>query len=158
VSASARAYIRLVADVFGKTIRILFLHGWQSTPGGLKPTFLRDHGHTVINPKLPEDDFDAALKIAQAEFDQNQPDVVVGSSRGGAVAMNIDIGDKFVMLLCPAWKTWGTATTVKPGTVILHSKGDETVPITDSREGVKVVAGRSTVPMDVLPILQSSAP
>ena len=33
----------------GPTIvmRILFLHGWQSTPGGLKPTYLKDHGHEV---------------------------------------------------------------------------------------------------------------
>ncbi len=66
---------------------------WKSTPGGLKPTFLKDHGHTVLNPHLPDDDFDAALNIAQAEFDQGYIDVVVGSSRGGAVAMNIDSGD-----------------------------------------------------------------
>ena len=69
---------------------ILFLHGWQSTPGGVKPTYLKDHGHEVLNPALPDDDFDAAVRIAQAEFDQHRPDVVVGSSRGGAVAMNID--------------------------------------------------------------------
>jgi hypothetical protein len=140
---------------------ILFLHGLQSTPGGLKPTFLRNHGHEVLNPHLPDDDFDAALKIAQAEYDQGKPDVLVGSSRGGAVAMNIDSGDTPLVLLCPAWKTWGTATTVKVNITILHSEADETVPITDSREGVKgvkVVAGRSTVPMDVLPIHQASPP
>ena len=28
--------------------------GWQSTPGGIKPTYLKDHGHTVFNPKLPD--------------------------------------------------------------------------------------------------------
>jgi hypothetical protein len=33
-------------------MKILFLHGWQSTPGGVKPTFLKDHGHTVLNPLL----------------------------------------------------------------------------------------------------------
>ena len=70
-------------------MKILFLHGWQSTPGGLKPTYLKDHGHDVLNPALPDDDFDAAVRIAQAEYDRGQPDVVVGSSRGGAIAMNI---------------------------------------------------------------------
>jgi hypothetical protein len=113
-------------------MRILFLHGWQSTPGGLKPTFLRSHGHEVLNPCLPDDDFDAAIRIAQAAFHQGKPDVVVGSSRGGAVAMNIDSGDTPIVLLCPAWKTWGTATTVKPNTTILHSRADETVPFEDS--------------------------
>ena len=37
-------------------------------------------------------------------------------SRGGAVAMNIDGGEARLVLLCPAWKKWGTARTVKPGT------------------------------------------
>ena len=115
-------------------MKILFLHGWQSTPGGVKPTYLKAHGHEVFNPALPDDDFDAAVRIAQAEFDQHQPDVVVGSSRGGAVAMNIDTGDTPLVLLCPAWKPWGTATTVKPDTVILHSQADDVVPFADSQE------------------------
>ncbi len=72
---------------------ILFLHGLNSTIGGLKPTYLKNHGHTIFNPALPDDDFDEAVKIAQAEFDRHHPDVVVGSSRGGAVAMNINSGD-----------------------------------------------------------------
>jgi len=70
-------------------MKILFLHGWQSVPGSVKPTFLVQHGHEVINPKLPDEDFEGALRIAQAEYDRHRPDVVVGSSRGGAVAMNI---------------------------------------------------------------------
>jgi len=118
-------------------MRILFLHGWQSTPGGLKPTYLKDHGHEVLNPPLPEDDFDGAVRIAQDAYDRGGADVVVGSSRGGAVAMNIDSGDTPLVLLCPAWKTWGTATTVKPRTVILHSKADEVVPFADSEELVR---------------------
>ena len=103
-------------------MKILFLHGWQSVPGGVKPTYLKDHGHAVINPKLPDEDFAGAVWIAQAEFDQHQPAVVVGSSRGGAVAMNMDSGGVKLVLLCPAWKRHGTARTVKPGTVILHSR------------------------------------
>ena len=70
---------------------IFFLHGWQSTPSGVKPTYVNDHGHEVVNPALPDDDFHAAVRIAQDEFDQHYPDVVVGSSRGGAVAMNLKI-------------------------------------------------------------------
>ena len=115
-------------------MRILFLHGWQSVPGGVKPTYLKDHGHEVINPKLPDEE---AVRIAQAEFDKHQPQVVVGSSRGGAVAMNIDSGDARLVLLCPAWKKWGTAKTVKPGTVILHSRADDVIPFADSEELVR---------------------
>ena len=130
-------------------MNILFLHGWQSTPGGLKPTYLESHGHTVLNPHLPDDDFAAAVHIAQAEFDRHQPDVVVGSSRGGAVAMNIDSGDTPLVLLCPAWKTWGTATTVKMNTTILHSRDDDVVPFAYSQELVRNSGLRSEALIEV---------
>jgi len=81
-------------------MKILFLHGWQSVPGGVKPTFLAQHGHEVINPKLPDEDFSEAFRIAQDEFDRHQPQVVVGSSRGGAVAMNMDSGEARLVMLC----------------------------------------------------------
>jgi hypothetical protein len=116
---------------------ILFLHGWQSVPGGVKPTFLAQHGHQVINPKLPDEDFEEAVRIAQAQFDKHWPQAVVGSSRGGAVAMSINSGDAQLVLLCPAWKRHGKARTVKPGTVILHARADDVVPFADSEELVK---------------------
>lgn len=115
-------------------MKILFLHGWHSVPGGVKPTYLKDHGHEVLNPALDDDDFALAVKTAQADFDQHQPQVVVGSSRGGAVAMNINSGSTKLVLLCPAWKNWGTAKTVRPGTVILHSRADDVIPFADSEE------------------------
>ncbi|WP_197995353.1 hypothetical protein [Gimesia algae] len=59
-------------------MKILFLHGWNSVVGGKKPTLLKEHGHTIINPTLPDDDFEEAVRIAQSEFDQHQPDVIVG--------------------------------------------------------------------------------
>jgi hypothetical protein len=118
-------------------MKILFLHGWHSVQGGVKPTYLKEHGHEVINPALDDDDFDAAVFTAQAEFVTHQPQVVVGSSRGGAVAMNINSGDAKLVLLCPAWMNWGTAKTVKPGTVILHSRADGVISFAYSEELVR---------------------
>jgi len=118
-------------------MKILFLHGWNSVPGGVKPTYLKDRGHEVINPALPHEDFPAAVHIAQAEFDRHQPQIVVGSSRGGAVAMNINSGNARLVLLCPAWRKYGTAKTVKAGSVILHSRADDVVPFADSEELVR---------------------
>ena len=118
-------------------MKILFLHGWHSVPGGVKPTFLARHGHEVINPGCP-------MRISTRPSGSPRPsststsrDVVVGSSRGGAVAMNINSGDARLVLLCPAWKKWGTVKTVKPGTVILHSRADDVVPFADSEELVQ---------------------
>jgi predicted esterase YcpF (UPF0227 family) len=116
---------------------ILFLHGWHSVPGGVKPTYLKDKGHTVINPALDDHDFEMAVQTAQAAFDRHKPQVVVGSSRGGSVAMNINSGNAKLVLLCPAWKNWGSATKVKPVTVILHCRTDEIIPFSDSEELVR---------------------
>src|SRR4051794_17140917 len=119
-------------------MKILFLHGWRSVPGGVKPTYLIEHGHEVINPALSDDDWAEAVRTAQAKYDRHHPDVIVGSSRGGAVAMNLAAGSTPLVLLCPAWKRWGTARTVKPGTVILHGDADDVIPLAESRELVRV--------------------
>ena len=51
--------------------------------------------------------------------------------------MSIDSGNSRLVLLCPAWRKYGTARTVKLGTVILHSRADDVVPFADSEELVK---------------------
>jgi hypothetical protein len=118
-------------------MRILFLHGWTSKPGGVKPTYLAAHGHEVINPALPDDDFAEAVRIAQAAIDTHKPDVIVGSSRGGAVAMNVRADTTPLVLLCPAWKKYGTVKAVKQSTVILHSRADDVIPFAESEALVR---------------------
>lgn len=60
--------------------------------------------------------------------------------------MNIRSGPARLVLLCPAWKRWGNARTVKPGTVILHAEADDVVPLADSRE----LVARSGLPPSAL--------
>ncbi|MGI9474326.1 MAG: alpha/beta fold hydrolase [Rubripirellula sp.] len=115
-------------------MRILFLHGWQSVVGGRKPSFLIDLGHEVANPALDHNDFDRALATSQSTFDRFEPQVIVGSSRGAALAMNLDAGNTPLVLLCPAWKKWGRATNVPLSTYVLHSRQDEVIPYHDSDE------------------------
>jgi hypothetical protein len=119
---------------FPNSMKILYLHGWKSVPGGVKPSFLARHGHDLIEPALPHDDFEGAVRIAQSALDAHRPDAVVGSSRGGAIAMNLSAGSIPLVLLCPAWKRWGRATSVKSGTLILHARTDEVIPYADSLE------------------------
>jgi hypothetical protein len=66
-------------------MKTLYLHGWNSVIGGVKPTHLKCHGHEVIEPALDHEDFKAAPKTAEAAFDEYQPEVMVGSSGRGAV-------------------------------------------------------------------------
>lgn len=118
--------------------RILYLHGWRSVVGGVKPSALMQAGHQLIEPELDDDDFDFALSTAQEAFDRHQPELVVGSSRGGALAVNLRLPTNVPrIVLCPAWKKWGAAKQVPVNTLILHSPDDEVIPFEDSVELVE---------------------
>ncbi|MBS1214474.1 MAG: hypothetical protein H6R26_3091 [Proteobacteria bacterium] len=118
-------------------MKILYLHGWQSTPGGVKPSYLANAGHELVEPSLPDEDFAAAARIAEEALAASKPDLIVGSSRGGAVAMNMQAAGIPRVVLCPAWKRWGSADRVPAGTIILHAPDDDVVPFADSVELVQ---------------------
>lgn len=113
-------------------MRVLYLHGLHSRPGGVKPTYLRSLGHEVVNPHLPDEDFAESVRRARDAFERGRPEVVVGSSRGGAVALHVDTGPVPVVLIAPAWRRWGEARRAGPSTVILHSRADAVIPFEDS--------------------------
>lgn len=114
-------------------MKVLFLHGLGVEPGGVQPDFLRRNGLHVIEPALPHGDFEGAVVIAQDHVETHNPEVVVGCSRGGAVAMELDAEDMPLVLLAPAWRKWGRATTVGPDTMIIHSPRDRVIRFEDSQ-------------------------
>jgi hypothetical protein len=118
-------------------MKILMLHGLESTPGGTKSDSLAAKGCTMINPALPKESWERSLEIAQEAFDREKPDLVVGSSRGGALAMNLKSGATRIVLIAPGWKRFGSAKAAKAGTIILHSGKDDVIPLAESRELVK---------------------
>ncbi len=58
-------------------MRILFLHGCNSVPGGETPTYLKDHGHEVITPERPHEtvaaDTQANVQTARPPDTFHQP-------------------------------------------------------------------------------------
>jgi pimeloyl-ACP methyl ester carboxylesterase len=130
-----------------KRRKVLFLHGWSSD-GARKTAFLRFLGYDVRTPRLSNWSFTRAVKTGQAAFDENKPDLIVGSSRGGAVAMALDSGDSPLVLLAPAWRRWGTARSVKNPcrSIIVHSRYDDVVPFEDSIELCLNSPGLSIIP------------
>ncbi|MBY0588404.1 serine hydrolase family protein [bacterium] len=115
-------------------MKILFLHGLDAQPGGIKPTYLTQQGHEVMNPALPRDDFDESLNIARAQWEQGRPDVIVGSSRGGALALAMDQRVTPMILLAPAWRFFLPSIPNPCRADILHAPLDALVPIDHSRE------------------------
>jgi hypothetical protein len=120
--------------VFYRRMKVLFLHDLQSYDDKAIPDFLSRSGNDVFNPALDDSEFEAAVRTAQVEYDKHQPDVIIGSSRGGAIAMNLNSGETPLILLCPAWKNWGTVMKLKPEAAILHSRQDDMTPFSDSEE------------------------
>lgn len=127
-------------------MKILFLHGWRSAVGGVKPGYLQAAGHDVSNPALDHDDFARALGTAAGEMRRFQPDIVVGSSRGSALAMNLERRTAPMVLLCPAWKKYGSVKAITPDVLVLHSRRDQVIPFSDSIE----LVARSHLPLDRL--------
>ena len=115
--------------------KILFLHGLESSPGGKKSKYLQSLGYEVLNPALPKDSFEESCLIAQNLVDEENPDVIVGSSRGGAVALSIDPGAAPLVLIAPAWKRYGVGrSNLRFDTTIIHSREDEVIPYEESEE------------------------
>ncbi len=129
-------------------MKILFLHGLESSPNSSKATFLRGKGHEVIAPELDPNDWDQSVLAARQALVGHKPDVVVGSSRGGAVAMAARAKVPLV-LVAPAWIKYAPWATVTSRTTVIHSIDDAVIPFEHSEKmkrvfGVKLIeAGMS---------------
>lgn len=138
--------------------RIVFLHGLEGTATGSKPTWLKNAGHDVTAPVLDTRDLITWLSDLQARDGMPSvptstiekplqaakdalavgPDVVVGSSFGGGLALllqSLGLWRGPMVLLAPAGtKLFGltTLTTTAP-VAILHGRNDDVVPVDDSK-------------------------
>jgi len=115
-------------------MKILFLHGFESKPGGSKAKFLEKHGYEVLNPLLPKWSWDESLENAQVLIDSERPDIIVGSSRGGAVALSVNTFGVRLVLVAPAWKRFGGNPQLACGGIVIHCREDAEVPYEDSEE------------------------
>lgn len=117
--------------------RVLFLHGLESSPKGLKARWLAQHydSHT---PALTTGDWPTALAQAREAIGQFAPDLVIGSSYGGALLLallNEGAWKGPVVMIAQAGVRLGIASSLPEGTraVLLHGTSDTVVPIDGSR-------------------------
>ena len=82
--------------------RVLFLDGIGCNPGGYKPQFIAGLGYQVTAPQLPDLDFSAAVAVADKAVAESSPDVIVGYSRGAAVAIMLQDRRTPRLLVAPA--------------------------------------------------------
>jgi hypothetical protein len=111
--------------------RVLVVPGWFGK-SSQKSHLLRLYG---FNSRVLQVS-NLSLTIAQRQLSKTieewKPDLILGNSRGGAVAMGIET-DIPTILLAPAWRIFGVKPIVYPKTVtIIHSQFDDIVKLEDS--------------------------
>lgn len=67
-------------------LRVQFVHGLESSPQGVKARLLAGH-FTAQTPAMDTRDFEGSVAAQARALDEFAPDVVVGSSYGGAIAV-----------------------------------------------------------------------
>jgi hypothetical protein len=112
-------------------MRIVYLHGRMSSPNSQKCQLLRENGHEVHAPKLISHNWEQSVFAAREMLEKVQPDLVIGSSRGGAVAMATNTTVPMV-LICPAWGKYAPWSACRGNSTILHAKADRIVKYSDS--------------------------
>jgi pimeloyl-ACP methyl ester carboxylesterase len=127
---------------------VQLIHGLEGSPRGAKAQYLAQR-FELLCPEMNTGDFEAALATQAAALVEFRPDVVVGSSFGGAVALALVQRGPWAgptLLLAPALGHFGVALSVPPGApvTVVHGTRDAICPVEDSRRlaaagGVRLV-------------------
>jgi predicted esterase len=135
-----RASSRPPADptvTWDRPLRVQFVHGFESGPGSAKAMYLDKRFDTVTKP-MNTSDFEASVAVQVEELMAQEPDVLVGSSFGGAVVLAILQRALYAgpsLLLAPAHRANGVEPKIPDGTrvLVVHGTRDAVVPLEDSR-------------------------
>jgi predicted esterase len=117
--------------------RVQFIHGLEGSPQGAKARFLAEHFEAHA-PAMDTGDFAASVGEQARALRELRPDVLIGSSFGGAVALELIARGEFrgpSLLLAPAVRLLGSEPSL-PGdmrVVIVHGLRDDVVDIEGSR-------------------------
>lgn len=117
--------------------KVHFIHGLESSPQSRKARVLAEH-FAAETPAMDTSDFDACVELHAARLKARTPDVLIGSSFGGAVAQALLQQQRWAgptLLLAPAGIRYGLGAAIPPGSTVLivHATADDVVPIGDSR-------------------------
>ncbi len=118
-------------------IRVQFIHGLEGSPQGTKARLLARH-FKARTPAMQTGDFDACFRVQSECLESFGPDLLVGSSFGGAVAVALlqaGVWSGPTLLLAQAAERLGLAPSLPAGVPIwiVHGLRDDVVDPADSR-------------------------
>ena len=120
-----------------RPLRVQFVHGLEGSPTGAKAMYL-DKRFDAVTKGMDTSNFEASVALQAEEIDAQEPDVLVGSSFGGAVVLAMLQRGMYTgptLLLAPAYRHYGIDGKIPEGVrvLIVHGTRDSTIPIDDSR-------------------------
>lgn len=118
-------------------IRLQFAHGLEGSPQGAKARLFARH-FEAVTPPMDTSNFEGCVSLHYRTLEAFQPDVLVGSSFGGAVALALLQRGHWrgpTLLLAQAALRLGLAPEVPSGVHVwlVHGHRDALIPIEDSR-------------------------
>jgi pimeloyl-ACP methyl ester carboxylesterase len=121
--------------------RVQFIHGLEGSPQGSKARSLAAH-FAARTPAMDTRDFEGCVASQARELAEFQPQILVGSSFGGAIAdalLQRGLWRGPTLLLAQAAQRLGLAPELPQGVRvwIVHGLGDTLVPPDDARELAK---------------------
>jgi len=118
-------------------LRVQLVHGLEGSPQGTKARLLAEH-FEALTPAMDTSDFEACVALQAEEARRFRPEVLVGSSFGGAVAVALLQRGTWrgpTLLLAQAAQRQGLAPELPEDVDVwlVHARDDEVVPCDDSR-------------------------
>lgn len=120
-----------------KRLRVQLIHGLEGSPTGAKAQVLARH-FELVAPAMNTGDFEGAVRTQADAVATFGPDVLVGSSFGGAVALALlqrGLWRGPTLLLAPAHAHFGIESTAPEGVriTVVHGTRDDICPVEHSR-------------------------
>jgi len=120
-----------------RTLRVQFIHGLEGSPQGAKAQLFAAQ-FTALTPAMDTNDVEGCVTVHAATLASFKPDVLVGSSFGGAVAVALlqrGVWRGPTLLLAQAAQHFGLAPQLPDGIHVwlVHGSHDDVVDIENSR-------------------------
>ncbi len=114
-----------------------FIHGLESSPQGAKAQLFAQH-FDARTPAMDTRNFEASVQVQSTALREFEPHVLVGSSYGGAIAVDLlqrGVWRGPTLLLAQAALRRGMPAVLPQGVTIwlVHGTRDEIIDIEDSR-------------------------